>query len=238
MKTQHYIYLLGIAALPATWCSAKNFYKVDGVKQTETSAEVESVPIELIKVVPPKIKIKVVPPKIKIKLKGPINPLMIRQPRKVSPINQSHIAKATMLEGVKYFEGWRPNPYICPGGVKTIGYGHIGSYTNHRKISKTLGEKILLEELEVNRKIVLKYVKVPLTPHQLEALTSFTFDLGGRPLRALAEKPGRLNSGNYKCIPEVMRLYCYAKGKKCKGLILRRDWEVALWNNNKNLAYK
>ena len=131
-----------------------------------------------------------------------------------------------VLAKIKYFEGFHATPYICPGGVNTIGYGLTGKIANRSSISKGEADKLLRRELASCKILVRKYVKVKLTENQLLALASFTYNCGERNLAKLVNGPGRLNSGNYNSIKKLMPLYCNAKGDELKGLKLRRAWEV------------
>ena len=80
------------------------------------------------------------------------------------------------------------------------------------------------------KQVVLEVVKVPLTDNQLAALTSFTYNCGRGALYQLVSQEGRLNDGNYDSVAEVMPMYRKAGGKVRKGLVKRRQFEVALWN--------
>jgi len=138
-----------------------------------------------------------------------------------------------MVEGVKFFEGYREKPYICSGGVKTIGYGHTGKFAKTRsKISKIEAEALLIEELMDARENVMRIVRVPLSEAQIAALTSFTFNCGQGALKALTDKNNRLNDGNYTSVEQILPLYRKASGKVSKGLVKRRAWEKELWVSN------
>ena len=133
-------------------------------------------------------------------------------------------------KGLIHFEGFKPRPYYCCAGVKTIGYG----CTDRRVISKGwISEKdaraLLLREVEEVRKEVKRQVRVKLSENQLNALTSFAFNCGFSNLRKLVNGKGRLNSGNYKSIEKILPLYRRAAGKVRKGIERRRAWELALW---------
>ena len=141
-----------------------------------------------------------------------------------------------MFSRVKHYEGFKPNAYLCCGGVLTIGYG----YTKNVKWGDTVTEKealeLLEEELFIAKDHVLRIVKVPLNENQLAALTSFTFNCGQGSLKKLVcETNNRLNNGNYKSVEVVMPQYRIAGGKVRKGLELRRKWEVSLWSDGNSL---
>ena len=135
-----------------------------------------------------------------------------------------------MIEGVKFFEGFKPKRYKCCAGVPTIGYGCTDKeIVSKGSLSKALATRLLLKELNKVRGMVRQAVTVDLTEHQLNALTSFTFNCGLTNLKTLINGEGRLNSGNYKSIAEFLPQYRLAAGKPRKGLEKRRAWELSLW---------
>ena len=164
-------------------------------------------------------------------------PVLVKHnsPVLVKATNSSVVAWKKMVNGVKGYESYKGSSYICCGGKKTIGYGHTGEHVNKRWISEKEAEYILSDELMEYRDIVLSVVKVPLTPYQLAALTSFTFNCGRGALNALVNQPNRLNDGNYDSVSEIMPMYRRAGGKIRKGLVKRRAWELGLWNNQNDL---
>ena len=135
-----------------------------------------------------------------------------------------------MLNGVKFFEGYRETAYVCSGGVKTIGYGCTDTKVVARgKISETRAEQLLRQHLVEVRKKVTDAVTVDLTEYQLNALTSFAYNCGMSNLKRLVEGEGRLNSGNYKSVECLLPQYRIAGGKVREGLERRRTWELSLW---------
>lgn len=134
------------------------------------------------------------------------------------------------LAGVKFFEGFRAKKYYCCAGVATIGYGCTKpSVVAEGSITKQRAAEILQEEFDLIKNKVIKEVKVELNKHQLYALTSFAFNCGMTNLRTLINGKGRLNSGNYKSVEEILPLYRMAGGKIKEGLVKRRAWELAIW---------
>ena len=83
-----------------------------------------------------------------------------------------------LIKLVTQFEGFFDKAYKCPAGVWTIGYGTT-VYINGQKVNP--GETITREqaynemnhELDEKRKGILKYVKVPLSNNEEQALVSF-----------------------------------------------------------------
>lgn len=133
-----------------------------------------------------------------------------------------------LVRGVMSFESFHAKPYLCPAGVLTVGYGHTGKYAN-TTMTPARAEQVLRADIEQSKQLVLKYVHVPLTEHQLASLTSFTFNCGEGSLAKLVSGKGRLNAGNYDSVERMMPQYVHADGKKLRGLQIRRGWEVSLW---------
>jgi lysozyme len=143
-----------------------------------------------------------------------------------------------LIELITSSEGFYSEPYLCPAGKWTIGYGFTqAKYLQMKKMSKEKALHILRQEVIPHyRELVRKYVHVPLKEHQEDALVSFTFNLGeGCLIKLCDESRNRLNSGNYDCVPKVMKMYCKAKvnGKytTLKGLEIRRTKESKLFQN-------
>ena len=160
---------------------------------------------------------------------------IIEKPILVKPLIQyvgpSYNFNSALLNGVKFFEGYRANTYKCCAGVKTIGYGctdknivALGAISEHK------ASNILQQKINEVRDNVRQAVKVDLTEYQLNALTSFAFNCGMTNLKTLINGEDRLNSGNYDSIAEVMPQYNKAGGKTSDGLVKRRSWELSLWN--------
>ena len=140
-----------------------------------------------------------------------------------------------MIDGVMYFEGYYKQRYYCAGGQATIGYG----CTNPRIVSKgyvsrSYAKEVLSKELATARDHVLRVVSVDLNSHQLNALTSFTFNCGLSNLKRLVDKPGRLNDGNYESVEVILPKYRKAGGHVRKGLERRRKWELKMWRGERD----
>lgn len=160
---------------------------------------------------------------------------IVEKPILVKPLiryeGPSYNFDSELINGVKFFEGYRANAYYCSGNVKTIGYGctdknvvALGAISEHK------ASVILQQKINDVRDNVRQAVKVDLTEYQLNALTSFAFNLGMTNLKTLINGENRLNSGNYKSIEKIMPMYRKAGGKVREGLVKRRAWELSLWN--------
>lgn len=134
---------------------------------------------------------------------------------------------------VKRFEGYKDRAYLCPANVWTIGYGTI-RYPGGRPVQSgdvciiEHAESWLKHEMDYAERKVLQLVKVPLTPHQLGALTSFVYNLGSGAFRASTLRR-RINSGDFEDVPYQFRRWVRAGGRILKGLVIRRQAEVDLY---------
>lgn len=83
---------------------------------------------------------------------------------------------------IKKYEGFEENAYLCPAGVWTIGYGF--TTLNGRpvkegdKITRADADYLLQDKVNWYSDKVRQSVKKDLTENQLEALVSFTFNVG------------------------------------------------------------
>lgn len=161
--------------------------------------------------------------------------VVVEKPILVKPliryVGPSYNFDYELIKGVKFFEGYRANAYYCSGNVKTIGYGCTDkNIVALGEISKHKASVILQQKINDVRDNVRQAVKVDLTEYQLNALTSFAFNLGMTNLKTLINGENRLNSGNYKSIEKILPMYRKAGGKVREGLVKRRAWELSLWS--------
>ncbi|CAL1240893.1 lysozyme [Candidatus Methylocalor cossyra] len=135
------------------------------------------------------------------------------------------------------FEGVREKLYNDPAGHCTIGIGHLvhrgpcnGSEPAafKRGITKQQAYALLRKDAQQFVDCVRKNVKVPLNQNQLDALTSFTFNLGCGNLER-STLLTKLNRGDYRSVPQELNKWVYAGGKKLPGLVRRRKAEGALF---------
>ena len=143
-----------------------------------------------------------------------------------------HISKAG-IEMIKNFEGFRENAYILPGeDAYTIGYGHKGADVKPgMTITREQAEAYLRQDLLEAEGYVKQYCShFKLNQNQFDALVSFTFNCGVKNLKYLIRDNRPLEE-----LPEHMPSYCHdAAGRKLKGLVNRREAEVALFNTPVN----
>ena len=131
------------------------------------------------------------------------------------------------IEAIKAFEGFRAKPYVCPGGVLTIGYGHTGRDVTPRSVvDEAQAEELLRKDLRTFEIWVENYMPQA-TQGQFDALVSLIYNIGIGAFSAstLKKKIDRKN-GSQKEIEKQWRRWVYAKNKILPGLVTRREWEI------------
>jgi len=127
------------------------------------------------------------------------------------------------------------NAYRCPAGKWTCGWGATKGVRSGTKWTKEYCEMRLIEDLAEHSKAVKKYVQVPLSQGQFDALTSFVFNLGEGNFRS-STLLKKLNKGLYDDVPEQIMRWNKARvdGKltPLKGLTRRRAAEAAIFSRD------
>jgi len=161
-----------------------------------------------------------------------------------------------LINGIKHFENdWLSKKdssykvttkYDKLGKCYEIGYGftnnlietavRYGRLPKGYKLPKTMTKKecdTFLVEVAIPtfHDAVKKHVDRPITLKQRDALIMFAYNLGDGALRRLVDGENRLNGGKINNTTKIMKKYCYADGKVCRGLKKRRDYEIKLFNN-------
>ena len=129
---------------------------------------------------------------------------------------------------IKSCEGLSLKPYICTGGMKTIGYGHVIKPNEQqqlgKQISKDEAEYLLKQDIQKARSSLYKYCQVPLNLTQEAALISFIFNCGSGAFQASGLRQ-KLNRGEYVLAADELLKWVYARGIKLSGLVKRRRLE-------------
>ena len=134
------------------------------------------------------------------------------------------------LELIKFFEGFKSKPYLCPASIPTIGYGttirKIGSRVKltDKPISEKEASELLQSTLVTYENIVMRKITRPLKQNEFDALVSFTYNTGGS--KTLFEM---VNSQNPLLKAWWISHYITGGGKQLKGLIERRKAEAKLY---------
>ena len=140
------------------------------------------------------------------------------------------------IELAKRFEGFhrvaradpsRAQPYICPAGYWTIGYGHLCD-PKHPPITEAKAEVYLARDLQTALVATLRYCPVLATEAEgrLAAIVDFTFNLGAGRLQTSTLRR-RVNQRDWIAACQELRRWVYGGGKVLPGLVTRREAEVA-----------
>lgn len=132
------------------------------------------------------------------------------------------------------FEGLYLSPYLCPAGVATIGFGATfyedGTPVTLRDapITRERANSLLLWMV---RKVYLPAVVVLCprvsNPNRLAALIDFAFNLGSKRLKTSTLRR-KVNAGDWEAVPAELRKWIRGGGKVLRGLVLRREAEIAI----------
>ena len=130
-----------------------------------------------------------------------------------------------LIEKLMEMEGLRLEAYRDAAEVLTIGYGHTRGVREGDRISAYWAKELLREDVEEVAQDVLS-LGVARTEGQLDALTSFAFNVGfGRLCRSTLLKTIR-RGGSRNQIRREFKRWVYADGKRLRGLEKRREWEA------------
>lgn len=146
----------------------------------------------------------------------------------------SRLINQNGLDLVKHFEGLYTDAYLCPAGVRTIGYGHTADVKLGQCITEQEAENILQDDMREFAVAVEKTITVALNDNQFSALVSFAFNCGASSLR-VSTLCRKLNAGDYDCVPTELSRWVKAtdpstgKKRSLAGLVKRRAAEGALF---------
>lgn len=151
------------------------------------------------------------------------------------------------LTFIKEREGKYLNEYDDVAGYRTVGYGTLVDGKENfvesvlgRPFTGSVSEdealKLMKAEVDQNVKTISNSVKVPLTQNQLDALTSFTYNVGEGAFKksTLLKK---LNAGDYNGAANELDRWTFAGGKQIKGLANRRQMEKDLFLTEDEVKY-
>lgn len=164
-------------------------------------------------------------------------------------MNDHHRLNAHGLDLLTYFEkgdasvvpltpgGAAMEPYVCPGGELTIGYGCTKWFGGRDveatdRISDEASARTLLAEQVVEyEEAVRKWVTVPLNSNQFSALTCFAFNVG---IKALSGSTllRHVNASRFDDAAEAFGMWIFATSgqhkRALRGLLRRRYAEALL----------
>ena len=131
-------------------------------------------------------------------------------------------------ELIKTFEGFRGAAYLCPAGVKTIGYGFTDKdLVDKGTITREEADKVLSRKVKnLQAKIIvdLNSYGRKLTKNELAAVTSFVYNVGWHNWMSSTMRE-KIICGDKAGAAEEFPRWKYAGGKKLMGLVRRRAAE-------------
>lgn len=142
--------------------------------------------------------------------------------------------RQSLIDLIKKFEGCVLKAYRDVAGILTIGYGHTGKdVTEDLEWTQEQADDQLIKDISVHELGVKALLKVPVTDNQLDALTSFAYNLG---LGALAKSTLLfwVNQQEFNKAAKEFDKWVNAGGKKIPDLVKRRAIEKALFLKEDN----
>jgi len=141
-------------------------------------------------------------------------------------------ASQAAIDLIKRFESLRLEAYLCPAGVRTIGWGHTTEVQPGQKISLARAEELLRQDVEQVEDVLACVLRVPVTQGEFDALVSLCFNLrgGAHRLPRIAPKLlAKLEAGDrFGASIELLDIN-RANGQRLAGLTRRREAERALF---------
>ena len=160
-----------------------------------------------------------------------LSPIQYRE-FSIRPVFDWHKQYEKTLEYIKDHEGFAGGTaYVCPGGHKTIGYGHILlENENLSQISKQQADSIL--RADFNKAIRVLDANIELDGPKRLAIAHFVFAKGIGSFNRSTLKKRILNN---EPIDNEITKWCYytnSKGEKVKSqhALNIRNWELELYN--------
>ena len=135
------------------------------------------------------------------------------------------------IEFIKSFESFKSNPYLCPAGVASIGYGNT-YYENGTKVKLTDNPISIERADELFAAILKKFedkvnnrLTVEVSQNQFDAIVSHTYNTGGSDTLFRLINYGELETAAIW----IRTRYTTGGGAILKGLVRRRKEESILF---------
>ena len=148
------------------------------------------------------------------------------------PANDPLRISAAGLALIERFEGFMPDWYLDPVGVRTIAYGWTHALPDgfDPPLTEAEGRQLLRQTVGAYEDAVRRLVDVPLAQAQFDALVSFTYNLGATNLGS-STLLRRLNDGDAAGAAAEFDKWVLAGGVPLAGLVRRRAAERALFES-------
>ncbi len=139
-------------------------------------------------------------------------------------------------------EGMVLSLYNDPAGNCTVGIGHLvhigpcdgrpAEAEFQNGLTEEQAYDLLRSDVALGERVVRTFVHVPLTQHQFDALTSFTFNVGAGNMID-SDLLAKLNQGDYESVPDELNQWILDEdGVILPGLVRRRQEEGALFRGD------
>lgn len=138
-------------------------------------------------------------------------------------------ASATLISHIKRFESCRLTAYQDTAGVWTVGYGHTKGVKKGDRITQYQAEQFLREDLSEFERAANKVRRLT-TQGRYDAVLDFMYNLGIGNFNKSTLKAYIESGRSVWEIQEQFIRWVNAGGRKIGGLVSRRIWEAARFN--------
>ena len=140
-----------------------------------------------------------------------------------------HVINKQGIDLIKKYESFKSEPYICPAGKKTIGYGHvIKSGEKFESLTQIEAERLLDIDLDYYESKVRKIITDPINQNQFSALVSLCYNIGEDNFKKSSLAKFVNNNDDLNAVLEFIR-WSFVSRVRFKGLIRRRLEEALLF---------
>lgn len=157
----------------------------------------------------------------------PLPHVVIRKDTRGQPVSEQCVAL------IAKWEGFKPEAYICPAGVWTIGYGTTRWPDGRRvksgeTITRQMAEQVLRLHIRDFAGEVDRMVHVPINEGERAALVSFAYNVGSAAFGS-STLLKLLNADDRAGAAEQFRRWNMGGGRVLEGLSRRREEEAAMF---------
>jgi len=138
-------------------------------------------------------------------------------------------ASATLISHIKRFESCRLTAYQDTAGVWTVGYGHTKGVKKGDRITQYQAEQFLREDLSEFERAANKVRRLT-TQGRYDAVLDFMYNIGIGNFNKSTLKAYIESGRSVWEIQEQFIRWVNAGGRKIGGLVSRRIWEAARFN--------
>lgn len=136
------------------------------------------------------------------------------------------------------FEGCELKAYhgsLDPPELWTIGYGHTKGVYKGMTITLNQAMQFLALDLDEAAFWVNQFISVELTQPEFDALVDFTFNVGPERFKASTMRQ-LINAGKFHAAAAEFDKWSLAAGKRCAGILRRREAETAEYTQGLSVA--